>query len=513
MITKRWFVFVFLHFFLWNHISLSQAAESKWGPITVHFRDDKDPNFDLHNKSVPNYSEDESDSDDTDGKVSADVKDKKGDVSNSKLKESDTKSSTSKHLSSHVKKGGHDNIIADLKEKLLLSANKPKVHNDLLYRPNDTEVPKKISSAEKKFLLSSKDKGIGHDKSKFSWVLSWVRTVPVASRNLTSTLSPDVSPDGVVVVASTGGRVSAFSIPSGDKKWSVSLPNLSAGVRVDGDFCFVVSDEGYVYSLSLLDGHVVWSYHLDATVTSLPVVDDERLLVKGIYGSVVALNRTTGTLLWRFSRTWSKDMVVRDSAPVTISGPYVLVPAPKGQLFILDKVNGRLKFSPVLLSSQGVSDVERMTDLVGSVFYAKSNLVCAVSFLHAVGCYQIDKKIFSWIKDVRSFYGAKFDAENVFISRDDGLVQSLYLASGHTAWMSTFLGDTLLTLPVVFKDYVLVGDRFGRVDVLNSHTGMLVRRLHFSRRASFVSVPRVWGDYVVILSQDGHIFCVHYVKS
>ncbi|CUT17769.1 MULTISPECIES: PQQ-binding-like beta-propeller repeat protein [Candidatus Ichthyocystis] len=510
MINRRLAVF-FLHVVLLGHVVLSHAAEGKFGSITVHFRDDNDPNFDLHNKTESYPDKDKSNSSD----LNAEDKFNNDKVASSKSKVDDPKSTT---LSSddHVKGGGFYVNIANLKKELLLSSNKPKVHNDLLYRSEDNKVSnvvhkKKRYSVERKFFNSPSDKSVDH--VGFNWVLSWVHTVPAPNRNPISILSPDVSADGTAVVASTGGRVSAFYVSSGDKKWSVRLPNLSAGVVVDTDLCFVVSEDGKVYSLSMHDGHIVWTYNLDSTVTSLPVADNGQLIIKNIYGSVVALNRANGALLWRFSRTWSKDMVVRDPAPLTVSGPYILVPAPKGQIFILDKTNGHLKFALTLFSSQGVSDLERMTDLVGNAFYIKPNIVCAVSFLHAVGCYQLDKKIFSWVKGIRSFYGAVFDAGNIFISTEDGLVQSLYLESGNEAWTSNFLGDTFLTRPVIFKDYVLVGDRFGRLDILNSRTGALVRRLQFSRRASFVSFPRVWSDYVVILSQDGHVFCVHYVKS
>lgn len=387
------------------------------------------------------------------------------------------------------------------------SVDIPKTNADLSYVSSNDEYS---SNGDKHVKPSLKHISSGGSSvSKF--LLSWTQTVPYVSGRVL-TLVPAITDDGTVIVSSSNGRVRAFSILSGSNKWGIDLPDLSAGVSANGDLCFVVSNTGTVYAISIHNGHIVWRNSLGETITSLPVVDGGRLFLRAINGSVFSLDRSTGETIWTFSGTQTRDLLVRDSAPLTIYASYIFVPSPQGQLFILDKHTGHLNTSLILFPAQGIDDVERMTDLVGDVFYLDNDTVCVASFRHAVGCYKLKERNFSWVSNISSLYGGVFRDRNIFFSSDDGVVHSFDLESGNQLWKSEFLGDTLITKPALFKGYLLVGDRSAHMNILDSTTGLLVRRLQFSRSTSFVSAPSVWRDYIVAISQDGHVFCIHYVS-
>lgn len=359
-------------------------------------------------------------------------------------------------------------------------------------------------------LRSQKKSGLGHTyaQTTHAWSLVWAQSIPYHPRSLL-TLLPAAT-DSSLIVASSSGRVRAFSLARGRMLWRHRFPPLTAGVSISGDLFFVVSSDQMAYGVRVLDGHIVWKTPLSETVTALPLCDPKgRLLLRTLSGNVIALDSHSGDFLWRSSRFQPEELIVRDTGPLTFSDHRLWVPVNQGRLFVFDE-NGHFLSSIHFFSSQGWNEVDRLSDVLGPVFLPNERTLCAVSFGHAVGCYDHQKKMFSWVKKMRSVHAFSWDKSKIYVSRQDGIVESLDFSSGERAWVSPFLGADELTKPVVFGNHILVGDRWGRLNILNRQNGALVHRLSFSRHVSFFVEPIVVRSGVVLLSQDGHLFFVRY---
>jgi outer membrane protein assembly factor BamB len=156
--------------------------------------------------------------------------------------------------------------------------------------------------------------------------------------------SPILSGD-TVVCGFDNGRVVAVSLSGGDILWQtqVSIPrgrtelerlsDIDANLRIaDGDI-YAVGYHGRVAMLALDTGQVWWGRDL-SSYSGLDL-DQERVFVTGSDGSVVALRRRDGGVVWQ------QDALLyrRLSAPA-VTGQYIVVGDLDGYLHWLDRDSG-----------------------------------------------------------------------------------------------------------------------------------------------------------------------------
>jgi len=141
---------------------------------------------------------------------------------------------------------------------------------------------------------------------------------------------PAVSGDHIVVTAQRAleqGRIVCFQTRYGNEDWLVDIDaKLTAAPTIASGIVYVPDWRGRVHALSISDGSVRWSQHVDAdsggrTFTEPAAVLDETLYLGAQSGKtgVVALDATTGETQWRkiyTGRNWwasrtSKGVVVQ----------------------------------------------------------------------------------------------------------------------------------------------------------------------------------------------------------
>jgi|GEM_PF-797616 len=123
---------------------------------------------------------------------------------------------------------------------------------------------------------------------------------------------PAVSGDHIVVTAQRAleqGRIVCFQTRYGNEDWLVDIDaKLTAAPTIASGIVYVPDWRGRVHALSISDGSVRWSQHVDAdsggrTFTEPAAVLDETLYLGAQSGKtgVVALDATTGETQWRKS--------------------------------------------------------------------------------------------------------------------------------------------------------------------------------------------------------------------
>lgn len=123
--------------------------------------------------------------------------------------------------------------------------------------------------------------------------------------------SISVSPavvDDMVVVANTGGLVSAYNLTNGDEEWSHRLrlystgevlnervhgSTVPSGIATDGDSLYVPSNN-FVTTLDPASGDVEWQAELNERLSSPPTITDEEVYVGGLEGTVFSLDTDSG---------------------------------------------------------------------------------------------------------------------------------------------------------------------------------------------------------------------------
>jgi len=162
-------------------------------------------------------------------------------------------------------------------------------------------------------------------------------------------LAPPETQGGIVVARAGDGRVYGLDAANGKQKWIYqrATPPLSvrthAGLVVDRGAVFVGFPGGRLVALVLANGSIGWdtvvalprgATELErvADITSLPVVDGQRVCAVAFQGRVACLDATRGTVLW------TRD--VSSLGGLAADARNVYVTDDKNAVVALDKTSG-----------------------------------------------------------------------------------------------------------------------------------------------------------------------------
>ena len=173
----------------------------------------------------------------------------------------------------------------------------------------------------------------------------WSAEEPVPKLSLRGTAPPVLSGD-TVLCGFDSGKVVAFALSNGDILWQAPvasprgrselerLSDVDSAVRVAGNDVYAVGYQGRVAMMALDSGQVWWGRDL-SSYRGL-ALDDDQAYVSTSEGSVVALRRRDGTVLWQQDGLKRRGL----SAPA-VDGNAVVVGDFDGYLHWLDRNSGK----------------------------------------------------------------------------------------------------------------------------------------------------------------------------
>lgn len=112
--------------------------------------------------------------------------------------------------------------------------------------------------------------------------------------------TPAVVSNGVVVVATTDGRVAAFDLKNGEKRWERNgTSRIERAPTVDHNTVYVYLEEGWMHGLDLRTGETRWRTDLgnDLLGVSRSVVVDGILYISA--GVTYAMDTSSGEIRWQ----------------------------------------------------------------------------------------------------------------------------------------------------------------------------------------------------------------------
>jgi outer membrane protein assembly factor BamB len=149
-----------------------------------------------------------------------------------------------------------------------------------------------------------------------------------------------VAADSTIIVTTTGGDMTAFTLAHGDERWRVptgaaftSSPAVADGIVV------AVNRAGAVLAVEALTGRVLWRRDLTVTVHASPAVARDGAIIACASGEVISLDLRTGTERWRTGLG-----TVISAAPL-LTRAHVVAATSGGRLCLLDRTTGAIVWS------------------------------------------------------------------------------------------------------------------------------------------------------------------------
>jgi len=279
-----------------------------------------------------------------------------------------------------------------------------------------------------------------------------------------------------VYAAAVNGGVGKYELATGRPLWQTRTNvRLSAGVGSDGIVTAVASPWGDVIAFDD-NGAEIWRSRATSEVTIPPAVGDGVVVVRSGDYRIQAFNAETGERLWSLQRP-GPALALRTSTRMVIEQGLVLTGLPGGRLMAIDAMTGSVRWEGIVASPKGASDLERLTDVVGSPQLV-GPLLCATAYQGRIACFDMSAGGRpAWAKDFSSASGMTVAGNLAFASDVNGAVYGFALDGGGNLWKQSALRNRQLSAPAVVNGVVAVGDLDGYVHFLAPHDGRLLARV------------------------------------
>ncbi len=316
-------------------------------------------------------------------------------------------------------------------------------------------------------------------------------------------LTPAVGNE-TVFTADHRGRVAALKLADGRVRFEADtgLP-VSAGPGVGGGHLLLGTSEGQVVALSRETGEQRWRAAVSSEVLAPPVVAEGVVVVHAADDAVFALAEDSGKPLWSYGKSISR-LTLRGVAPPKIVDTAVLIGFADGRMAALRLKDGKLFWERHLAVPRGVSELERIVDIDASPAVHEGMLYVTAYYGGVIAASLVDGEVIWRNTDIVANTMPAVSWRYVFVTDTAGDVWGLDGATGRAYWKQDALHRRRVTAPVIFGDYLAVGDYKGYVHLLAQEDGRQVGRIRVFRSPIRIP-PLVVDDYLIVYGSDGDL--------
>lgn len=279
-----------------------------------------------------------------------------------------------------------------------------------------------------------------------------------------------------VYAATPNGSVSKVDIASGRIQWRGDAKHeLTAGVGSDGQTTAVATADGTIVAFDDT-GVEKWKTKASSAVNIPPTVGAGVVVVRSSDYRIQAFDAATGELRWNIQRP-GPALALKTTMQMIIVDGLLISGMPNGRLMAINPANGAVQWEGTISISQGATDLERISDVVGSP-QIQGPLLCGVSYQGRMVCFDVSqggRPI--WEQNFSSNTGMATDAQQAYAANQRSVVYAFSLADGHEVWKQAALSNRRLSAPAVVPQAVAFGDLEGYVHFLSRTDGKLLGRV------------------------------------
>ena len=315
-----------------------------------------------------------------------------------------------------------------------------------------------------------------------------------------------------VITAGRDGIVTVVDIYDGQQLQEIDLNvTLSSGVGGDDSLWLLTTKQGELIALDALTGQVKWKVNVPSEVLSRPVVALSSILLRTVDGQIISLDRSNGKTIWSYQQT-KPALTLRGSGLLVLARDRVYAGMANGRMVALSLANGDVIWDVILSSPQGHSEIQRLVDVDGRAELFGYVLYVA-GYQGRVAAIDVQKGQFLWARDFSTYTGVTVDAKAIYSSDERSHIWALDRFSGATMWKQEKLQARNVTRPVLFGDYLVVGDADGYLHVMSKFDGHFIARVsvggyddEFLSENGVLVPPVVTDDAIIVSTRDGLLY-------
>ena len=308
---------------------------------------------------------------------------------------------------------------------------------------------------------------------------------------------------GVLYAADYKGLLMALDADSGRKRWEIKteLP-FTGGPGVSDNLLLMGTENGEVFAFDASTGTQLWSATVTSEVLAAPSESDGVVVVRCIDGRVFGLDVDTGQRIWVYDHNVPL-LTLRGNAPLLLRAGVVFVGYDGGQVVALNLEDGTLMWEQTLVTTEGRTELERLSDIDGQLVFIASDLLVS-SYKSRLASLAADSGRLLWFKDISSATGVSVDRVNLTLSDKEGNVWLLDRRNGAETWKHDQLQRRGLTRPVFYGSFIVVGDAEGYLHWINVNDGRFAAREKIGGKG-FSGPPLVVGNTLYVMTKKGNM--------
>ncbi|CAK6538087.1 MAG: Outer membrane protein assembly factor BamB, contains PQQ-like beta-propeller repeat [Candidatus Midichloria mitochondrii] len=326
------------------------------------------------------------------------------------------------------------------------------------------------------------------------------------------TNKPLITKDKVIILTSKG-RLLAYNLDLNKKLWNKSLSSslTTVGKIVEeDDILYVTYGINKLIAVDSQSGKEIWTAKFDDVVKGRSIIYGDKIFLHSAHNEIYALKKSDGTIIWRHIDTDHVQSTVADFAPV-VYDKNVIFQVANNEIIALDIEKGTVSKIFVINNQYGFNRGETHKHIPNH-FFIENNIIYATSkdgkFL-AID-YKTQEEL--WQQEINS--SAKFlvYGKLIYVITDKDELAVLNKKTGQIEYLVDLNSCIKLknnyhkwTKPVIYnKNSILITSYDGYLLKFDIHSGKLLASI--GDMEFVTSSPAVAGDYIYVVSNNGHIY-------
>ncbi|WP_158367817.1 outer membrane protein assembly factor BamB [Candidatus Williamhamiltonella defendens] len=353
-------------------------------------------------------------------------------------------------------------------------------------------------------------------KNQFTLHPLWSTSVGRGIGEYYSRLRP-VGNDKSLFVADRNGWVKSLNLETGKVIWQTNLSQktgfistkndsamLSGGLTVDGDLVYIGSEHAILFALNAYDGSVVWKTQVAGEVLSRPIISSYLILIHTGNGMIQAINKTNGSIYWTLNLDVPTLSLRGESDPAISSSGTAVFGGENGRVSAVTIDQGQLIWQQVISEVRGSTEIKRLKDVDMRPIIV-DGIVYAAAYNGNFVALQLNSGEILWKRNLGSVNDLTIHAGYIYLVDQNDRLVALKSDTGIPVWKKSDLLHRGLTAPVIYNGYLVVGDSEGYLHWLNAEDGRFVTQQEVNR-SGFLGAPIEISGKLIIQARNGTVY-------
>ena len=308
--------------------------------------------------------------------------------------------------------------------------------------------------------------------------------------------------DQLIVTANSIDGLVAYERQRGQVVWRLPIHDgVEAGAQLVGGTLYFGAGDGQLYAVVLETGRVLWTYALKAEGIAKPLVSGGVIYVLGGNNVAHAVDAKTGKLLWLYNRREASNLSVRGGSQPALFGELALVGFSDGALVALNRTSGALVWEVNLNRNKRFRDVDATPIIEDQTAYV-SSYDGALYALNAAGGRIL------WTVEDGGYDEVLLQNNTLYYSASSGKTLALDKRSGKVLW-SRLNPHGIATAPVMFKGTLIVGEMDGDLRFLDPRNGELLNSFAPGRGVTSKVGLDPKTNQLMFMSADANLYALN----